>query len=87
MEEEAEVARRENKSSDMCWGEYGLVGKCTGTRGRGRGKDGAVLLIKRGGGEEDVDLIWFFCSAGFSSRFLSSETGSGEHTLSIMEHL
>lgn len=37
--------------------------------------------------EEEGDLIRLFCSAAFSSRIISPETGSGAHTLSVTEHL
>lgn len=88
MEKEAEVARRENKRSDMCWGRVWMNLIVYWNGGRGSEEDGAVLWIKRGGGGgEEVDLIRLFCSAAFSSRIISPQTGSGAHTLSVTEHL
>lgn len=50
MEKEAEVARRENKRSDMCWGRVWMDLMVHWNGGRGSEEDGAVLWIKRGGG-------------------------------------
>lgn len=45
MEKEAEVARRESKRGDMCWGRVGMDLMVYWNGGRGSGEDGAVLWI------------------------------------------
>lgn len=62
MEEEAEVARRENKSGDMCWGRVWMSRKVYWNKGEGqRERWSGITDKKRRRGGRRSDLVLLFC--------------------------